>query len=250
MPTVTSADGTEIAYRTTGEGPPLVLVHGTGTTGADWSLLLPFLQDRFTLVVPDRRGRGRSGDAPDYAMEREAEDVLAVLEATGAERLVAHSYGALCSMVALPRAAALRRVVLYEPPISVPHAWARALSDRIFGGEGEEVLAGFLAAVGMTEDQVGAVRSSPAWRVLLGTVPTLARELLSAVAWPRPAGPVSVPVLYLLGAESTNRAYLDGLDNVLALFGDVTVERIPGQQHVAHVFAPEAFADRIAAFCA
>ena len=250
MDQVRSADGTQIACRSIGEGPPLVLVHGTGTTSGDWVGLLPFLRSRFTVVTMDRRGRGRSGDGPEYSMEREAEDVLAVLEAVDGELLVGHSYGGLCSMVAAARTERLRRLVLYEPPIAVPERWAQGVRDRVEGGDGEQVLSGFLAAVGMGDDQLAAIRSSAAWPVLLGTVSTLPRELLAAADWPVPEGPLDVPTLYLVGADTTNRSYLDGLGKLLTRFTDVTHEELPGQLHVAHVFAAEAFAERIAAFCA
>jgi pimeloyl-ACP methyl ester carboxylesterase len=95
-----SADGTRIAFRSRGDGEPVLFVHGTGTSGADWAFAGRWLEDRFTVVAMDRRGRGMSGDAPGYSMEREAEDVLAVLEATGSKLLVGHSYGALCSVLA------------------------------------------------------------------------------------------------------------------------------------------------------
>jgi pimeloyl-ACP methyl ester carboxylesterase len=116
---VESADGTPIAYRVSGAGDAIVLVHGTGTSSADWAFVAPLLRDRFTVVTMDRRGRGKSGDGPEYAMEREADDVLAVLDAVGAEFLVGHSYGALCSILAAKRMDRLRRLVLYEPPFAL-----------------------------------------------------------------------------------------------------------------------------------
>ena len=115
----TSSDGTRIAYRASGSGDPVVLVHGSATWGADWLFVLPFLRDRFTVVTMDRRGRGDSADGPEYTMEHEAEDVLAVVEAVDAELVVAHSYGALCSILAAGRTDRLRRLVLYEPPIAI-----------------------------------------------------------------------------------------------------------------------------------
>src|SRR5688500_6780198 len=91
----TSADGTPLGYRTSGRGEPLLFVHGIATTGADWNFVKPHLRERFSLVVMDRRGRGASGDASEHSMEREAEDVLAVLDAIDGRLLVGHSYGAL-----------------------------------------------------------------------------------------------------------------------------------------------------------
>ena len=108
----TSADGTPIGYRLTGNGEPLLFVHGVATTGADWLFVRPHLRERFTVVTMDRRGRGSSGDAAGYSMDREAEDVLAVLEAVDCRLLAGHSYGALCSILAAQRTDRLERLVL------------------------------------------------------------------------------------------------------------------------------------------
>jgi pimeloyl-ACP methyl ester carboxylesterase len=72
---VVSGDGTAIAYWTSGVGPPLVLVHGTTADPTRWRPLLPYLEPHATVHAIDRRGRGASGDAPDYQVTREFEDV-------------------------------------------------------------------------------------------------------------------------------------------------------------------------------
>jgi pimeloyl-ACP methyl ester carboxylesterase len=131
---VTSIDGTPVAYRVSGRGDAVLFVHGSATSSADWLVVLPLLRDRLTVVTMDRRGRGRSGDGPDYAMEREAEDVLAVLDAVDAELLVGHSYGALCSILAAERTDRLRRLVVYEPPIAVKADWVGSVDELVAGG--------------------------------------------------------------------------------------------------------------------
>ena len=116
---VVSDDGTSIGYRVTGDGPPVVLVHGLGTDSGDWFFVAPSLSEHFTVVTMDRRGRAESGDGPSYSMEREVEDILAVVDAVHAEFLVGHSYGGLCSMLAAARSDRLKALVVYEPPIGV-----------------------------------------------------------------------------------------------------------------------------------
>lgn len=69
MQTVTSADGTRIAYEQHGDGQPLVLLHGSSGTRRSWDAVVPRLADEFALVVPDRRGRGDSGDADEYSLD-------------------------------------------------------------------------------------------------------------------------------------------------------------------------------------
>lgn len=246
---VASADGTPIAFRASGTGEPLLLVHGTGTWGGDWAFVLPFLRERFSVVSMDRRGRGRSGDGAEYAMEREAEDVLAVLDAVDGELLVGHSYGALCSILAAVRSERLRRLVLYEPPIAVQRQWAVGLEELVREGSREQAIASFLRGAGASDEQLTAIRSSPAWPALVDTAPTLPRELSAAADWRHPTGPIEVPTLMLTGADTRSSAYLDGLEDLLAAFAEVRHEYIPGQQHVAHVFAAEAFARLVADFC-
>ena len=246
---VESADGTPIAYRASGQGDPIVFVHGTGTSGADWVFVIPYLQERFTVVTMDRRGRGQSGDGPGHSMDREAEDVLAVLEAVDAEMLVGHSYGGLCSILAVQRTDRLRRLVLYEPPIGVTERRARGLDELVERGEHDAALEGFLRVAGTPDDQLAAIRSSPAWRVLLDAVPAVPRELHAAAEWQSPEGPIEVPLLYLLGADTDSPSYLDGLDELLAAFPDLRREMLPGQRHVGHVFAAEKFAGLVAEFC-
>jgi pimeloyl-ACP methyl ester carboxylesterase len=245
---VESEDGTPIAYRASGNGEPVVFVHGSATSGADWVFLSPLLRDEFTVVAMDRRGRGKSGDTPDYAMEREAEDILAVLEAVDGELLVGHSYGALCSILAAERTDRLRRLVLYEPPIAIRTNWLAGLEEHVARGELEPALEGFLRGAGAPDEQFDLIRSSPAWPVLLDAVPPLPREMRAGSAWRHPSGPIDVPTLFLLGAETHSRAYLDGVEELKAAFSDLRSELIPGQQHLAHVFAAEALAGLVAGF--
>jgi pimeloyl-ACP methyl ester carboxylesterase len=246
---VDSADGTRVAYRASGGGEPLLMVHGSGTSSADWVFALPVLRERFTVVTMDRRGRGASGDAPEHAMSREAEDVLAVLDAVGAELLVGHSYGALCSILAAEQTDRLRRLVLYEPPIAVKEDSLGALDHLVAAGRLDEALEGFLRAAGTSDEQLAAIRASPAWDVLLDAMPALPRELHACAEWRHPRGPIDVPTLLLLGGDTRSSVYLDGLDDLQAAFTDVRRETIPGQLHVAHVFAAEAFAGLITDFC-
>lgn len=123
MKTVTSADGTTIAYERTGSGPPLVLLHGGATTDhMTWNLtgVGPALSEQHTVYAIDGRGRGESGDADEYTLEREFEDVVAVVESIDEPvTLLGHSSGALMSLEAALRTGNLRKLILYEPPVQV-----------------------------------------------------------------------------------------------------------------------------------
>src|SRR5690606_12279759 len=101
--TVRSRDGTDIALFRSGTGPPLVAVHGATTDHTSWNRVLPWLEPRVSVVAIDRRGRGDSGDHPDWDIEREFEDVAAVVDGLAAEsgsgvELVGHSFGATVAL--------------------------------------------------------------------------------------------------------------------------------------------------------
>ena len=106
IPEVTrSADGTSIGFVRLGSGPAVVFVHGSLSTGDDWLQVATAMTEQFTCFIMDRRGRGRSGDASDYSLDREYEDIKAVLDIVGpGTHLLGHSYGAICALGAALRA--------------------------------------------------------------------------------------------------------------------------------------------------
>ena len=144
MTRVESRDGTEIAVWTSGHGPPLVLVHGAVADHTRWRPLLPHLEPHVTVHAMDRRGRGASGDAPGYAIEREFEDVAAVVDAVAdasgfAADLYGHPFGGLCAFGGATLTAGIGKLVLYEgwPPAD---ARARELPPGV-GGRLDALLA-------------------------------------------------------------------------------------------------------------
>lgn len=176
METVTSADGTTIAFERTGSGPPLVLVHGTGLDHNFWDLsgVGPALAENYTVYAVDRRGRGGSGDADVYELEREIEDVVAVVESIDDPvTLLGHSYGGLCTLEAAERIETLQSLVLYEP--FLPEEAAPMVLEELLGkiqplladGEKEQALITDLTAVGMPEEAIEELRSKPSWQELV-----------------------------------------------------------------------------------
>jgi pimeloyl-ACP methyl ester carboxylesterase len=138
--TVRSADGTEIGYELRGSGPALVLVQGTMGTAYNFRDLADALAGTFTVVLPDRRGRGYSGPGRSpYALDREIEDLACVLEATGAHHVFGLSSGAIIALWAARRLPAVRAVAAYEPPLfpsreSLPHRALAAFDAAIAAG--------------------------------------------------------------------------------------------------------------------
>lgn len=209
---VSSADGTRITAWRSGSGPPLMLVHGTTADHTRWDHLLPALTEHFTVLAVDRRGRGRSGDSVAYALEREFEDVAAVVAAAGPQTsLLGHSYGALCAMEGALRVPALNRLVLYEPPFPVEGyvMYEPELEDRLqtlldSGNRDALLTAFFREVVKMPEDELAIMRSQPAWQGRLAAAHTLVREMADGryVFDPDRFRKLETPTLLLLGETS------------------------------------------------
>ncbi|MGW0198644.1 alpha/beta fold hydrolase [Nonomuraea sp. NPDC003201] len=139
LDTVTSKDGTTISYRRLGRGPGLVLLHGAMQTGHSNIELAQALADEFTCYVPDRRGRGRSGPSgPDYRLDREVEDLDALLTATGADRVVGVSSGAIITLRTALVRPGLRKAVIFEPPLDIddsfPAGWLARFDREVASG--------------------------------------------------------------------------------------------------------------------
>src|SRR6266511_5282902 len=116
--TIRSHDGTRIVYEQLGSGPPLIMVHGGLVDRTFWGPSMPLLAQHFTVYVMDRRGHGRSDPyRADHTIEREYEDVLALVAAVGVPvAVLGHSSGALLALHTARRTPQVRQLVLYEPP--------------------------------------------------------------------------------------------------------------------------------------
>jgi pimeloyl-ACP methyl ester carboxylesterase len=256
--TVTSTDGTTIAVERSGSGPPVVFVHGTGADRTSWSLIRPLLEDRITLYAVERRGRGRSGDTEPYAIEREFEDVAAVVESVGEPvSLVGHSYGGTCVLEAARRVDELASLVLYEPAFPVEgHAlcteeFLEEYEALLEAGERERALERFYSEVGeLSPALIEALRSAPNWQPRVDAAHTVLRELRAEAGYEFDAArfeDVTAPTLLLTGSETllyskeTTSIAADALPNS-------RVVTLDGQAHAAHLTAPELFAEELVRF--
>ncbi len=208
---VTAPDGVEIACELGGSGPPLVLVHGAGSARWGFDLLRPELEDAFTVIAVDRRGRGDSGDQSQaYALAREFGDVAAVVRHAGEGALLfGHSYGALVAAGAAALLPGLTKLVLYEPPMGGVLAsddWIRRFEEHLEAGDRGAAVRTFLADVGgYSSAEIDAMEGTPAWANRLAVAPTVPRELraegelaLASLELER----LELPCLMLLGSES------------------------------------------------
>jgi pimeloyl-ACP methyl ester carboxylesterase len=245
--------------------PPLLLVHGATADHTTWRTVGPLLAGSRPVFALDRRGRGASGDASAYAIEREYEDLAAVADGLAAESgglvdLAGHSYGGRCALGASLLSPSIRRVVVYEgapvpPGMSYrPPGLVEGVRAALAQGRNEEALTTFLAGiVGMSEAELDAYRANPVWPARVAAAHTILREV-EAEASPAASldalGQVRVPVLLLLGSASRS-PFRIGTDALAARLPHAQVTVIEGAAHAAHhtharefVAAVEAFLDR------
>lgn len=262
---VTSADGTSIAAFRSGTpgAPPLVLVHGAAADHTTFRVLGPLLSPTFDLFAMDRRGRGRSGDALPYAIEREFEDVAAVAHAvataTGTHTIdvFGHSYGGRCALGAALLTMRVRRVISYEGAPTPPGerygdaTLADELAALADAGRPAELLERFLAGVvGMDKADLERYRADPVWPRRVAAAPTIARELQAeaiAAAGLERLGRVRQPVLQLLGSDSV-AAFASACRALDARLADGRIVVIDGARHAAHHTHPDAVVDAIRDF--
>jgi pimeloyl-ACP methyl ester carboxylesterase len=253
---VTSPDGVRIACEVSGEGPPLVLVHGAGSGRWSFDAVRPLLEPRFTVIAMDRRGRGDSTDGDGYALKREYEDVAAVVRDAGdGAMLMGHSYGGL---VAAGAAGFLElpKLALYEPamggglatPATIDR-WERLIED----GDRDTPIREFFRDIGGYDDaQIDELARSPVWEARRRIVPTVPRELRAELAHRFDPGALSgirAPALLLVGTESPAWAVRSVGAHAAAIPGAET-RTLAGQGHSANMTGPGLLAAELERFFA
>src|SRR3712207_4908840 len=254
----TSKDGTPIAYWRSGEGPPLVLVHGTAADHGRWRPVLPAFEERFAVCAVDRRGRGGSGDSEDYAIEREFEDVAAVVDSLGEPAfLLGHSYGGLVALEAALLTENVRKLVLYDPGIEVageevsPPEVIERLETLLEAGDRDGVVETTMREVaGLPPETVEYMRSQPVWQARLDAAHTIPRELRAVKAYgfdPGRFGDLGVATLVLSGGESPAalRKAGEAVDGTLP---DSRIVVMTGHGHAAMDTGTELFATEVLRF--
>ena len=256
MNTAISADGTTIAFDRYGGGPPIIMTAGAFNTRSTTEPLGRALQQRFTVLNYDRRGRGDSGDTTPYAVDREIEDLGALIAAAGgAAAVFGYSSGATLVLKAAAAGLAITHLVLYEPPFNpddsyplLPAGLAGQLTELVDAGRrGEAVELYQTQAVGIPEDVVAQMRHAPFRPGLEAIAHTLVYDAMIVGDRSLPAeliASIETPALVISGEQSPPflRAAAQAVAQALP---HGRLSTLPGQ---GHDISPEATAPLIAEF--
>jgi pimeloyl-ACP methyl ester carboxylesterase len=267
--TVRSADGTRIAFDRSGDGPPVIMVVGAFNDRTTAVPVSKLLEPDFTMYNYDRRGRGDSGDTPPYSIDRELEDLAALVDAAGGSAaLFGYSSGAVLSLKAAVRGLAVTRLALYEPPFMVDGeiaGWRRSdklrdngrpqpsshLPARIAelvaaGRRGDAVELFQTEAVGIPADVVARIRQAPIWQGLEAAAHTVVYDvtITNDPELSGELGSVAVPTLVIDGAQSP--AWMRGAARSVA--DAVPGGRLRSLDGQTHDLNPEVLAPVLAEF--
>jgi pimeloyl-ACP methyl ester carboxylesterase len=243
-----SKDGTTIAFERSGSGPPLIIVDGAlcWRESGPARKVAKEVADRFTVITYDRRGRGESGDTAPYSLQREVEDIEALIgEAGGPAHLCGFSSGGVLAMEAARARAAVDKLVVYEAPFIVddsrppaPAGYVSDLNALLAAGRRGAAVKRFMRLVGMPAVLAAAMPLFPAWKELKGVAHTLpydaavmgdtqAGKPLDARRW----GAVRVPTLVLVGGKSPDWM-ASGMQSLAELLPSAQREVLDGQTHM------------------
>ncbi|KOV95370.1 alpha/beta fold hydrolase [Streptomyces sp. NRRL B-3648] len=239
----TSRDGTSLAYHVTGQGPTVILVSGAMSTGGTVLPLAERLAERCTAVVYDRRGRGESGDTPPYAVDREVEDLAALLDAVGGDAaLFGVSSGGALVLHAAASGLPVRRAAVYEVPYA-DHleggatreaTYKEQLNKALAEGRRGDAVELFLRLTGLGEEMIQRARQSPMWAGMEAVAPSLAHDdaVMGDGLLPRALlASVTVPVLAVAGGASPEWMHRAS-QAVAEAVPQGTYRILPGQTHM------------------
>lgn len=265
MNTVASEDGTSIAFDQSGEGPPVILVDGAlGERSHPMQMeLAALMAEHFTVFNYDRRGRGESGDTPPYAVEREIEDIEAVIdEAGGAAFVYGMSSGAILALKAASKLSTkVEKLALYEPPFilddsrpPLPEDYMEQLDEAIAADDRSAAVEIYMTqALLVPDEHLGPMRNDPMWADMKELAHTLAydgaivRDVMAGEPWPAETWTsVSSPTLVVSG-EMSETFFHDAAKTLVDDLDDAEYHILDGQ---GHEVAPDALAPVLGEFFA
>lgn len=258
MEKIRSKDGTPIAYEQFGAGPALIVVPGVLTSARRWPVL-PALAKHFTVFAVDRRGHGDSGDAEHYAIEREFEDIAAVVDAIGTEvNVLGHSFGGHCVLGASLLTSHIRRLVVYETDApegmyreALPKGLVNRFESLVDRGDRAGAVTSFLReAFQMTPEDIEEAQNWPTFPAMITAAHTFPREIRALQSYQfdvRQFEQMDVPTLLLVGGASPDFARAS-MERWHAILPNSQLTVMSGQEHLAHYTAPDLFVREVRSF--
>jgi pimeloyl-ACP methyl ester carboxylesterase len=237
-----SKDGTQIGMECEGRGPTLLFVHGGIGDRTRWTPMIPLLSAEFTVCAMDRRGRGVSGNAAEYSLQKEAEDVAALVDSREGEVYVlGHSYGGVAALEAALLTKRISKLMLYEVPLHDPVdrnlAAARKVEKLIARGDREGATVTFLTEIGnQTPQELAAMKTRPTWPGLVDTIVLHPRQMRELAAYRFDAErvkKVDVPTLLLIGSDTPSPYLRQSIEALQTTLPKPTLVVLQGQQHNA-----------------
>ena len=257
MSKVTSKDGTAIAFDRSGKGPAVILISGASTSRVANAALAELLASHFTVYNYDRRGRGDSGDTLPFAVEREFEDLEALIaEAGGSAYLWGSSSGAVLALKAAAYGLPITKLALWEPPFNVDEDGPRRhkeyetrLNELLAEGRLGDAVELFMSLVGIPPEFIAQARSAPWWSATEQLAPTLAYDAAvmgDSMVPAKQAASVTIPTIVIDGGAA-DPFFHAAAQALVSAMPNAQLSSLDGQPHNV---APEAIAPVLEEFFA
>ncbi|HEX9357929.1 MAG TPA: alpha/beta hydrolase [Streptosporangiaceae bacterium] len=237
---VTSSDGTSIAFERVGTGPAVILVDAAGNFRgfSPMPQLAEALSQNFTIFTYDRRGKGASADTLPYAVDREIEDLQALIDLAGGSAFVhGFSSGAILALLGAERGIGIPKLSLLEPPLRVeatppsPSGISGEVAKLVITGRRGEAYEHWLRGIGVPAEVIAGMREGPIWPALEATAHTLVYDsLIPGSMPPDRLAAISTPTL-VLGSEGSGDQLRNWVRGVAEALPNASARLPPGTWH-------------------
>lgn len=252
---IRSKDSTLIAYECDGNGPTLLIVHGGTGDHTRWTPLFPFFKPHFTVCAMDRRGHGESEPGSDYSVQKESEDVLAVVNSQpGPVFVLGHSIGGVFALQAALRTNKISKLVLYEPPLQDGDhtAVADRMEKMIQSGKRDLALEIFLSEiVKVSPKAIEIMKARPSWNNRVASIDIQIREIRALSKYRFDAKgftKLNTSTLLLTGGNTASPELKQATNLLMKTLPNRSLVVFEGEEHNAMDTIPQRFAEVVSKF--